>query len=390
MLEDLLIYGVCTILLCSFLEYNQITARTFEPGIGSENRTNLESSPDSQTYSKPDLGFTIQVPSEWQIQDQKNGVRFIREPNTVSIDIRQNKLESSFTDISQYAIEDLNERQKSRSDFKLVSSEESEISERIHAYKVVYTFTKQDTGNAVKILRFWVLGDNNAFTIAYDANVDKYDVYLNEAQSIVNSFQFKGIEGLNSVENNRDQTQSSASEIAEGIRSSESESTLHEGADSDLEFLTYQNESLRLKFEYPANWEKQQFGSVVRFVSPSQDSNDVFSETFEASVFPIGSLPFLPSGNLSVNEIADGFLRYYNQTLPNFEIRDSKSTSIGNNDARLVVLKYSDEITGETQAMNLFTVNRDDVFVFSYYAQPETYTSYSPIITNILLSLEIL
>jgi hypothetical protein len=367
-------------------------AQTLESGTETEigNRTDLPSNQNLETYSNPDLGITLQVPSGWETQAQKNGVRFIREPNVVSIDIRQNKLESAFTDISQYAIEDLNERQKSRSDFKLISSEASQIPGGKQAYKVVYTFMKKDTGNAVKILRFWVLGDNNVFTLAYDAIIEKYDAYLNEAQNIIDSLRIKGTEGLDSVENNNGQSQTFTSQFDEDNKSSEPESNLDDRTDIDAQFLTYVNESLRLKFDYPANWEKQQFGSVVRFISPNQDNTDSFSETFEASVFPIGSLTFLPPGNLSVDDVSDGFVKFYNQTLQNFEITDSKPTAIGNNEARLMVLKYNDENTGETQAMNLFTVNKDDIFVFSYYAQPASYRSYSPIITNILLSLEIL
>jgi hypothetical protein len=372
------------------LACNATIAQT--PQIGSESSPIVAPIVESglQTYSSPDLGISLQLFPQWQIEEQKNAVRLIREQNLVSIDIRVNKLEPSFTDISQYAIEDLNERQKSRADFRLISSEESEISGGNKAYKVVYTFTKKDTGNTDKILRFWILGENNIYTIAYDAKADIYDTYLSEAQNIIDSLQFEDKGDLQSAQVIDQQNQSFTNQVNDDITLPESESSAADPTRINPEFLSYQNDNLRLKFEYPVEWEKQEFGSDIRFVSPSQNEADTFRETIEVKVLPMGSLPFLPSGNLSVSDISDGFLRYYNQTLQSFEIVDSKQTLVGNNEARLLVLKYFDDNTGETQAMNLFTVNRNDIFVFSYYAQPTSYTLYSPIITKMLLSLEIL
>jgi hypothetical protein len=104
----------------------------------------------------------------------------------------------------------------------------------------------------------------------------------------------------------------------------------------------------------------------------------------------MGTLSFLPPGNLSISDIAGRFITYYNQTLKNFQVIDSKPTLVDDNEALLLVLKYFDDNTGETQAMNLFTVNGNDIFAISYYAQPASYASYSSIVTKMLLSLEIL
>jgi hypothetical protein len=381
-----LILILLTALFLLLVASNRTVAQTPENSSGGS----LVGMPTLKTYSNPDLGISLQLSPLWKIEEQKNAVKLIREQNLVSLDIRSNKLEPSFTDISQYAIQDLNERQESRKDFKVLSSEESEVAGGRQGYKVMYMFTKKDTGNADKILRYWVLGENAVYTIAYDAPLDKYDSYFSEAQSMIDSIQFNVKADLESTQAISDQNQSSGNQDISNTKLSESETNADSKQETDTEFLTYQNENLRLKLEYPADWEKQEFESDVKFVSPGQDKDDPYSEVVEARVFPMGTLPFLPAGNLSVSDVASGFIGYYNQTLKNFEVIDSKPTLIGNNDAILLVLKYIDDNTGETQAMNLFTVNGDDIFAISYYAQPTSYASYSSIVTKMLLSLEIL
>jgi hypothetical protein len=380
-----LILFALTALFLLLVTCNRTVAQTSQ----NESVGPFEENPTLKAYSNPDLGVSLQLFPQWQTEEQKNAVKLVREQNLVSIDIRLNKLEPSFTDISQYAIQDLNERQESRKDFKLLSSEESAVAGGKQGYKVIYTFTKKDTGVADKILRFWVLGENAVYTIAYDARLDKYDSYFSEAQSMIDSIQFNVKADLESTQAISDQYQSSANQDISNTKISESE-TNDSKQETDTEFLTYQNENLRLKLEYPADWEKQEFESDVKFVSPGQDKDDPFSEVVEARVFPMGTLPFLPAGNLSVSDVASGFIGYYNQTLQNLQVIDSKPTIVGNNDAILLVLKYIDDNTGETQAMNLFTVNGNDIFAISYYAQPTSYASYSSIVTKMLLSLEIL
>jgi hypothetical protein len=381
-----LILVLLAALFLLLLACNRTLAQTPQNSSGGS----LVATPILKTYSNPDLGLSLQVSPQWEIEEQKDAVKLIREQETVSIDIRINKLEPSFTDISQYAIQDLNDRQESRKDFKLLSSEESEITGGKKAYKVMYTFTKKDTGNADKILRLWILDENDVYTIAYDARVDKYDTYISEAQRIIDSIQFDVKDGLEYTQAISDHNQSFTNQVNHDTISSEPETNADGNPEANSEFLIYRNEILRLKLEYPADWEKQESTSYVRFVSPGQNKDDPFSEVVEARVFPMGTVPFLPSGNLSVSDVASGFIRYYNQTLQNFQIIDSKPTLVGNNQAVLLVLKYMDDNTGDTQAMNLFTVNGNDIYAISYYAQPTSYTSYSSIVTKMLLSLEIL
>jgi hypothetical protein len=379
-----LVLILLTALFLLLMTCNRTVAQTPQNSSGGS----LVEMPILKTYSNPDLGISLQLSPQWQIEEQKNAVKLIREQNLVSIDIRLNKLEPTFTDISQYAIQDLNERQESRKDFKLLSSGESDVEGSKEGYKVLYTFTKKDTGNADKILRFWVLEGNAVYTIAYDAQLDKYDTYFSEAQSIVDSIQFNVKDNLEPTQAISDQN--SANQADSNKSPSESEINAGSEPEANTKFLTYQNENLRLKLEYPTDWEKQEFESDVKFVSPSQDKDDPYSEVVEARVFPMGTLPFLPPGNLSISDIAGRFITYYNQTLKNFQVIDSKPTLVDDNEAILLVLKYLDDNTGETQAMNLFTVNGNDIFAISYYAQPASYASYSSIVTKMLLSLEIL
>ena len=77
---------------------------------------------DLRHYSNPSLGVTLQYPLDWSIGSVKDGVQIIKEKGVTFVDIRLNNLKSSVSDLKQYVDDDIADRKKSRSGFKIIDN----------------------------------------------------------------------------------------------------------------------------------------------------------------------------------------------------------------------------------------------------------------------------
>jgi hypothetical protein len=151
----------------------------------------LDSSRDLRYYSNPSLGVTLQYPLDWSIQSLKGGVKIIKEKGITFVDIRLNKLKSSVSDLKQYVDDDIADRKKSRSGFKIIDNLfQTSISGNMPAYKTSYSFVKtEDPGKGMteKLLRYWTLLSGKSYTIAYVSDLETFDKYRPVAEAIISS-----------------------------------------------------------------------------------------------------------------------------------------------------------------------------------------------------------
>lgn len=108
------------------------------------------------------------------------------------------------------------------------------------------------------------------------------------------------------------------------------------------EFVTYKNPMYGFRIQYPANWEKIDFGQaieeddrhiVVTFLSPSENTLDRFREYL---IIQVGKIMF----NRSLEHYVDKQIISLKHSLPNFEIVESNATAIVDNIAHTIVYTF--------------------------------------------------
>ena len=109
------------------------------------------------------------------------------------------------------------------------------------------------------------------------------------------------------------------------------------------EFVTYTNSMYGFRIQYPANWEKIDFGQaieeddrhiVVTFLSPPENTLDRFREYL---VIQVGKIMI----NRSLEHYVDKQINSLRHSLPNFEIVESNATAIvDNNLAHTIVYMF--------------------------------------------------
>jgi Excalibur calcium-binding domain len=154
----------------------------------------------NESYSNTKLGISLKHPTDWKAAYLKNGIQFIKEKNGVYVEIRKHNLESPHVELKQYVGDDIKDRSSSRQDFKLLNITNSTISGNLPAFKAIYTFAKTvnqkdfaTEGAVNKISRTWTYVDGNAYSVAYVADKDNYDLYLPIAEKIIDTLKINPV-----------------------------------------------------------------------------------------------------------------------------------------------------------------------------------------------------
>ena len=122
----------------------------------------------------------------------KDGVQIIKEKGVTFVDIRLNNLKSSVSDLKQYVDDDIADRKKSRSGFKIIDDLSQTSISGMPAYKTSYSFVKTEEpgkGMTEKLLRYWTFLSDKSYTIAYVSDSETFDKYRPAAGAIISSVQ---------------------------------------------------------------------------------------------------------------------------------------------------------------------------------------------------------
>ena len=150
-----------------------------------------------ETYKNSDYGFEIKYPSDWQKNEQVEGVvvAFL-SPKKNASDTFQENLNILVQDLSIFPFN----QSMTLSEFTNLSVElikqsipDSKILESItvnlsgsQAYKVVFTGGQGQYN--LKWMQIGIIKDNKAYIISYTAMADKYDGFLETIQKMIDSF----------------------------------------------------------------------------------------------------------------------------------------------------------------------------------------------------------
>ena len=150
------------------------------------------------------------------------------------------------------------------------------------------------------------------------------------------------------------------------------------------QFVTYDNSTQGIKIDYPKGWTVIEQG--LAFLSPKENDSDTFREGLRVTG---GSVV-----NETIDKLADSVLRFYNSTMKNFHLVESKDVIFHGNPAHVLIytfsipgngtLKAMIPGNGTLKAMDFGTIESNIIHVFQYLAQENKFDSYLPTIQRMI------
>jgi hypothetical protein len=151
-------------------------------------------------------------------------------------------------------------------------------------------------------------------------------------------------------------------------------------------FRTYQNPDYAIKMQYPSDWPPSKSGlrdytNVIAFYSPLENISDVFPEHLTLSITSYSQHITLQKFNTVLNNTLKE---------PGVKIIESSPTTLAGNPAhRIVFLPPTDNVPFKFETMLVWTVKSDKVYIMSYNAEANRYSTYLPTIQKMIDSFEI-
>ena len=167
------------------------------------NAFSLDDSTTFLTYNNSKLNFSIQYPSNWEVNERKFNSELENISSTIEIKspfegpqdlvqeqfiISLNRLQENIT-FNEYIDNALNQFKNEYRDFKLISNN-STIIDNHNARKLSYSYTAGVDPLSVKlIMNHNIISDGNkVHVLSFATPPDKYYNYINIIQTMINSF----------------------------------------------------------------------------------------------------------------------------------------------------------------------------------------------------------
>jgi hypothetical protein len=167
------------------------------------NAFSLDDSTTFLTYNNSKLNFSIQYPSNWEVNERKFNSELENISSTIEIKspfegpqdlvqeqfiISLNRLQENIT-FNEYIDNALNQFKNEYRDFKLISNNLT-IIDNHNARKLSYSYTAGVDPLSVKlIMNHNIISDGNkVYVLSFGTPPDKYYNYINIIQTMINSF----------------------------------------------------------------------------------------------------------------------------------------------------------------------------------------------------------
>jgi PsbP-like protein len=353
------------------------------------------------TYKNPNLGVSIQYPSDWRLEERSNDkLNFVKQEGFVSADLNVENLEQPNIPLSEYANTKVNELRSQRPNFQLIGFEPTTVSNDKTAQRVVYTFEREEDGKTNKVMRIWSINEGKLYTLAYIAESSQYDRYLPSFQRMVDSFNMVAEDSGTSRSTTQVQISDRGGEnrtptpvptpISTPIPPPPPTPTPVLAAQG--QFLTYENPDYNISIQYPNNWipseENLAPHQVVSISAPE-------AEEEESSVSTIIYIPAelfvavqpLYSPGMTMNQFIDQFLNETYSSPNEYRIIESSNATFAGMPAQKIVLyEYVEGRT--TKVERTIGIQNGTAYMTKYVAEPGQYSTYYPVAQRMIDSFQ--
>ena len=157
-------------------------------------------------------------------------------------------------------------------------------------------------------------------------------------------------------------------------------------------FLTYENSTYGIKFEFPSNWKKLEtlFERVinVEFISPPRNASDKLPATISIVVEKnLGNVTTLDQYTKTSDGLLNQMLGSFNTTI---ESRPSSIGSIAGLPANERILDIKQPAVGlDLKSTQVFTVRNNKAYIITYTVEPAEFPDYLPILQRMVNSFHI-
>ena len=153
---------------------------------------NQTSTSDLVLYSNPNLGFSLEYPSDWR---KEESLTFIspqggignRAPEIMSIT-------SEVLPTSDYSLDSYTEAAPSQvelfKDFRLLNSYSTTLA-GLPAHMIIYSFTDEEDQTPLQNLQAWTIKNGMAYVITYGGTPEEFSSSLSVLQSAMDSFRLE-------------------------------------------------------------------------------------------------------------------------------------------------------------------------------------------------------
>ena len=157
-------------------------------------------------------------------------------------------------------------------------------------------------------------------------------------------------------------------------------------------FVTYQNATMNIKIGYPSVWKTTEHISantkVLEFIAPPESHMDTFPPVVTVSVRNLTL-----SNNVTLDMYTKENLNEAKRSLPSFELVESNDTTLSNLKAHKIVYTFvspNPSAQLHFQTMNIWTIQDDKVYTFTYSDSRLEYSRHLPIIQKMVDSFKII
>ncbi|MBW4577162.1 MAG: protein kinase [Aphanothece sp. CMT-3BRIN-NPC111] len=165
-------------------------------------------------------------------------------------------------------------------------------------------------------------------------------------------------------------------EFSKSFDSNESKKiSFQQKAEIANKFLSYENTNDKIKIKYPDNWEIQDIenpvtGEVVAFLPPKETDLDTFREMVGIRI------EYLSNQSMSLKEYTNSSISEIKQFIKDAKIVNSRSTTLANRPAHMVVYTKKDEQDRLIASMELWTLNKNKAYIINYTAETSNYDNF--------------
>jgi eukaryotic-like serine/threonine-protein kinase len=149
--------------------------------------------------------------------------------------------------------------------------------------------------------------------------------------------------------------------------------------------LTYESQNLNFKINYPDNWERSSnLNNETIFIAPKETDASSSPAGLVVKVMPI------QSKNISIGSISNTLITQLKKAHKDFKLESSGQTLLDSKKSRQVIFTATDNNLQNRKALQIVTINQNNIFIITYKASLDKYAQYENTIKDMISSFKFL